>query len=152
MSASSNAQWVDPDVVVFVREGVLMGQRVDVEAARPIGEPFSIAERVEYFFTTSRAMFSASRTGSVAYHAGEDIGQLVWADRNGNEVGNDWQPCRLSTHSARLSRDDTQLLTARRRAGLGTLRHLAAWTSSAGPDEQLTSNRGSEVTPCLDRR
>ena len=35
MSASSNAQWVDPDVVVFAREGVLMGQRVNVEAARP---------------------------------------------------------------------------------------------------------------------
>src|SRR5262249_9239142 len=32
MSVSSNTQWVDPDVVVFVREGVLMGQRVDVEA------------------------------------------------------------------------------------------------------------------------
>ena len=87
MSASSNAQWVDPDVVVFAREGVLMGQRVDVEAARPLAEPFPIAERVEYFFTTSRAMFSASRTGSVAYHSGQDIGQLVWADRNGNEVG-----------------------------------------------------------------
>ena len=47
MSASSNAQWVEPDVVVFVREGVLMGQRVDVEAARPLAEPFPIAERVE---------------------------------------------------------------------------------------------------------
>ena len=63
MSASSNAQWVEPDVVVFVREGVLMAQRVDLEAARPLGEPFPIADRVEYFFTTSRAMFSASRHG-----------------------------------------------------------------------------------------
>ena len=31
MRVSSNAQWVDPDIVVFAREGVLMGQRVDVE-------------------------------------------------------------------------------------------------------------------------
>ena len=87
MNVSSNTQWVEPDVVVFVREGVLMGQRWIVEAARPIGDPFPIADRVEYFFTTSRAMFSASRTGTVAYHSGQEIGQLVWADRNGNEGG-----------------------------------------------------------------
>ena len=70
-------------------------------------EPFPIAERVEYFFTTSRAMFSASRTGSVAYHAGEDIGQLVWADRNGNEVGTIGSPADYEPYSARLSQDDS---------------------------------------------
>ena len=83
-------------------------------------EPFPIAERVEYFFTTSRAMFSASRTGSVAYHSGQDIGQLVWADRNGNEVGTIGSPSDYQPFSARLSPDDSALLAARRRAGLGT--------------------------------
>ena len=146
MSASSNAQWVDPDVVVFVREGVLMAQRVDVEAARPLAEPFPIAERVEYFFTTSRAMFSASRTGSVAYHSGQDIGQLVWADRNGNEVGTISSPSDYQPYSARLSRDDSALLAARRRAGLGT---FDIWRMDLvrATEQQLTSNRGSEVSP-----
>lgn len=146
MSASSNAQWVNPDVVVFVREGVLMGQRVDVEAARPLAEPFPIAERVEYFFTTSRAMFSASWTGSVAYHSGQDIGQLVWADRNGNEVGTISSPSDYEPYAARLSRDDSALLVARRRAGPGT---YDIWLINpvSGNDQQLTSNRGSEVSP-----
>jgi Tol biopolymer transport system component len=146
MRLSSNAQWVDPDIVVFAREGVLMGQRLDVETARPIGEPFEIAERVDYFFTTSRAMFSASRTGTVAYHAGGEMGQLVWADRNGNEIGTISKPAEYSKESARLSRDGTRLLTARSRVGLGTY-DIWLLDLRRGMDEQLTWNRGSEVTP-----
>ena len=65
MRLSSNAQWVDPDIVVFAREGVLMGQRLNKETWRPSGEPFEIAKHVDYSLTTSRAMFSASPTVSV---------------------------------------------------------------------------------------
>ncbi|MEO5895774.1 MAG: protein kinase [Vicinamibacterales bacterium] len=146
MNVSSNTQWVAPDVVVFVREGVLMGQRVDVDAARPLAEPFPIAERVEYFFTSSRALFSASLTGSVAYHSGRDMGQLVWADRNGNEVGTISSPSDFHPTSARLSRDDSALLTARRRTGLGT---FDIWRTDLVREleQRITSDRGSEVTP-----
>jgi eukaryotic-like serine/threonine-protein kinase len=146
MSASSNAQWVDPDIVVFVREGVLMGQRVDVDAARPLAEPFPIAERVEYFFTTSRGMFSASRTGSISYHSGQDIGQLVWADRNGREGGTISHPSEYQPFSARLSADDKALLAARRGPGLDTF-HIWRMNLLRPSEQQLTSNRGSEVTP-----
>ena len=147
LSANSNTQWVNPDVVVFVREGVLMGQRVDVEAARPRDEPFQIAEPVEYFLTSSRGMFSASWTGSVAYHAGQDIGQLVWADRNGTEVGTIGSPSDYQPFSARLSPDDSALLAARRRAGLGF--DIWRMNLNLGPvtEQRLTSNPGSEVNP-----
>jgi Tol biopolymer transport system component len=147
LSASSNAQWVDPDVVVFVREGVLMGQHVDVAASRPREEPFQIAEPVEYFLTSSRAMFSASWTGSVAYHAGQDIGQLVWADRNGNEVGTIGSPSDYQPFSARLSPDDSALLVARKRPGLGF--DIWRMNLNLGPvtEQLVTSNRGSEVSP-----
>jgi len=145
MKVSSNTQWVNPDVVVFVREGVLMGQRVDVEKARPIDDPFAIVDRVEYFFTTSRGMFSASLTGSVAYHSGQDIGQLVWADRNGHEGGTISRPSDYEPYSARLSPDDKALLAARRRVGLG----FDIWRIplGRGNEQKLTSNRGSEVNP-----
>jgi serine/threonine protein kinase/Tol biopolymer transport system component len=145
MRASSNAQWVDPDVVVFVREGVLMAQRVDVEAGRPLAEPFAMADPVGYFFTSSRGMFSASRTGSVAYHSGQNIGQLVWADRKGNEVGMIGNPAGYES-SARLSPDDSALLVARTRAGLGT-HDIWKMNLVRGNEERLTSNRGSEVSP-----
>ena len=146
LNASSNAQWVEPDVVVFVREGVLMGQRVDVEAARPRAEPFPVADRVEYFFTTSRALFSASLTGTVAYHTGQDIGQLVWVDQNGDEVGMISSPSSYEP-TARLSQDDSALLVARKRAGLGTFDIWQMNLVVPPTEQQLTSNRGSEVSP-----
>ncbi len=146
MAVSSNTQWVDPNVVVFAREGVLMGQRVDVEAARTIGEPFSIADRVEYLFTTSRAMFSASQTGTVAYHDHRDLAQLVWADHSGNEMGTIGSPADYELQSVRLSPDGSMLLTARRQGGLGT---FDIWRLDLvrQTEERLTADRGVEVTP-----
>ena len=146
VSASSNAQWVDPDVVVFVRDGVLMAQRVDLEAARPL-DTLSIAERVEYFDTTSRGMFSASRTGSLAYHAGRDVGQLMWADSNGNEGKTISIASGYENYSARLSRDDSALLAARRRDGVGTFDIWRMDLLRRDDGQQLTSARGSEVSP-----
>jgi Tol biopolymer transport system component len=146
MSVSSNTQWIDPDIVVFAREGVLMGQRVDLEGPRPVGEPFSIAEQVEYFLTTSRATFAASPTGTVAYHPGGDLEQLVWVDRNGDETGTVSQPAAYNHQSARLSRDGRMLLTARRRPGLGTY-DIWRLDLARQTEEQLTEGRGSELTP-----
>jgi len=146
MRVSSNAQWIDPDVVVFAREGALMGQRVDLKQSRPVGEPFPIADQVEYFFTTSRAMFSASPTGTIAYHPGGDLMQLVWADHNGNERGTISKPADYNPESSRLSRDERKLLTARRQRGLGGY-DIWQLDLDRGTEQQLTFGRGSEVTP-----
>jgi serine/threonine protein kinase/Tol biopolymer transport system component len=145
MSASSNAQWVNPDVVVFAREGVLMGQRVDLEAARAVGEPFPIAARPTHNFTTSFANFSVSLTGSVAYFSdkgGND--RLVWADRNGNEVGVIGSPG--SYQGVRLSPDDSAMLFARSRPGLGT---SDIWRHNFNDqtEQRLTSKPGNERSP-----
>jgi serine/threonine protein kinase/Tol biopolymer transport system component len=146
MRVSSNTQWVDPDIVVFARESVLMGQRIDLESARPIGEPFSIAEQVAYLFPSSRAMFSASRTGDVAYHTGRNVSQLVWADRQGNEIGNVGGSADYALTSARLSASGNALLVARRQGGIGT---MDIWRLDLvrQTEERLTTHRGSEVTP-----
>jgi serine/threonine protein kinase/Tol biopolymer transport system component len=146
MRVTSNVQWVDPDIVVFVREGVLMGQRVDLAAAAPIGEPFSIVDTVDYFFTTSRGMFSVSRTGSVAYHAGGEIDELVWVDQHGREVGTVGSPAEYQPESARLSRDETMLLTARTQPGVGT---YDIWRIDLvrRNEDRITADRGSELTP-----
>jgi serine/threonine protein kinase/Tol biopolymer transport system component len=147
MPVSSNTQWIEPDTVLFVRESVLMAQRVNLKAAKTVGEPFSIANQVEYHFTTSRATFSASHSGSIAYHAGGDLKQLVWVDRNGNERETIGNPADYD-NSTRLSHDGRVLLTARRRPGLGT---LDIWRHNLirGMEEQLTTGRGSELTPLL---
>jgi serine/threonine protein kinase len=147
MSASSNVQWVEPDIVVFVREGILMGQRVDLQSTRQLAEPFRIADRVEYFSTTSRAMFSASWTGTVAYHSGQEIGQLIWADRNGYERATIGSPSEYQPYAARLSPDDKALLTARRGTGLATYDLWLMNNLDRPVEEQLTFDSGSEVNP-----
>jgi Tol biopolymer transport system component len=131
---------------VFAREAVLMGQRVDLERGRTVGEPFPLADHVDYLFTPSRATFSASRTGSIAHHGSDNLSQLVWLDQQGNEVGTVGEPADFEEESTRLSADGTALLTSRRRSDLGTYdiwrRDLVRQT-----EERLTTDRGVEVTP-----
>jgi Tol biopolymer transport system component len=143
MRVSSNAQWVEPDIVVFARERVLMGQRLNLDAAQPVGQPFPIAEQVEYHGTTSRAMFSTSLTGTVAYHQGANLMQLVWVDGNGKEVGTIGRPAEYFPNSARLSHDDTSLMTTRRQPGSSTY-HIYRRDLARGVEEPLTNGRGSE--------
>ena len=146
MRVSSNVQWVEPDIVVFAREGVLMGQRVDLAAWRPVGDPFMLAEEVEYFFTTSRAFFSASRNGTLAYHPGGDLQQLTWLDARGNQAGTIGQAAEYFEQATRLSRGGTKLIVARIEGGLGTA-DLWLLDLVRRTEQRLTTNRGTDLSP-----
>ena len=61
MTALSTVQYLDPGVVVFARDGTLLGQKVDPQSLAVAGEPFPIAEPVRYFLSTGAASFTASR-------------------------------------------------------------------------------------------
>jgi serine/threonine protein kinase len=87
ISAVSNAQWVDPDYMVFTREGTLIGQRIDLASGRAVGEPVALADSVQYNRGTARASFSVSRTGTLVYQAHKDLAALVWFDRAGADLG-----------------------------------------------------------------
>jgi eukaryotic-like serine/threonine-protein kinase len=144
MPVISNVQWINPDIVMFVREGVLMGQRVDLDRARPVGAPFTVANEVDYFYTTSRGMFSVSPTGALAYHSGGNLQQLVWVDRKGVQLETVGDPADYS--SAQLSRDGTKLLVARGQPGLGT---DDIWTFDLvrKTQERLTTSPDSDMSP-----
>jgi len=143
LSAMSNAQWVDPDYVVFAREGTLIGQRVDLASGRAVGEPFAIADSVEYTRGTSRASFSVSRTGALVYQAHPDMTQLVWFDRSGRELGSvgpqgDYLTMRISPEGRRalIARADP-------RTGAYVLRVLDFERPDA--ETRLTSEPRSEM-------
>jgi eukaryotic-like serine/threonine-protein kinase len=87
LSAISNVQWVDPDYLVFGREGTLVAQRFDLAKRHLLGDVFSIAAPVQYSRSTGRTNFSTSRTGALVYQSHADIAHLVWFDRSGREVG-----------------------------------------------------------------
>jgi hypothetical protein len=60
---------------------------VVVAEQREVGAPISIAEPVDRFLSSGRAMFTTSRSGTIAYHSYANVARLVWVDRSGREVG-----------------------------------------------------------------
>jgi len=143
-AAASNAQWVDPDYLVFVRDGILLGQRVDLATANMLGEPFSIAAAIDYSYSTGRTDFAISRAGDVVYQSHTDTSRLLWNDRRGNhlgEVGPAGQYQRV-----RLSPDGERVLFDRFRSGLGTP-DLWILDLRRGGETRLTADRTSEAFP-----
>jgi hypothetical protein len=118
MAAVSNAQWMDPDLVVFVRDGTLLAQRVDLVSAHSVGEPVPIAGPVTYIYSTARAEFTASRSGHIAYASRSDSSRLVWRDRQGANIEEIGTPGNYQ--SIRLASDGSRVLFERFREGLGT--------------------------------
>jgi hypothetical protein len=80
---SSRFELIEPNLLVFVRDAALIGQRFDFNTGQLSGVPVSIAPRVEYFYSTGWAGFAVSPTGSVFYLAGENSSRLVWWNRAG---------------------------------------------------------------------
>jgi eukaryotic-like serine/threonine-protein kinase len=149
LSAVSNAQWVDPDYLVFVRDGILVGQRFELETARVVGEPFSIAEPIDYNYSTARAEFATSRTGNVAYRSHTDTARLTWTDRRGAkivEIGSSG-----NYQSVRLSPDGGRVLVDRRQPRIGSP-DLWLLNLVRGGETRLTSDPAASPTRVAARR
>jgi eukaryotic-like serine/threonine-protein kinase len=144
VSAVSNVQWVDPDYLVFAEEGVLVAQRFDLATERIVGAAVSIAEPVDRFLSSGRAMFTTSRNGTIAYHSYANIARLVWEDRSGKEVGT--VGAAGNYLNVRLSPDGGRVVFDRTKPGIGT---WDLWTIdlARGIETRLTSGPGSEAFP-----
>jgi len=81
-------------LLLFRREGTLMGVPFDPRRLRTIGEVFPIAEGVGLALNASHAAFSVSNGGELAYSAGNltEGAQMVWMDRAGERLGVVGQP------------------------------------------------------------
>jgi Tol biopolymer transport system component len=97
---------------------------------------------------TSRGLFSASRTGTIAYHAHSDLRQLVWADHKGNETGTIGSPAEYDLQSPRLSADGSVLLTSRRQVASGAF-DIWRHDLTRQVQQRSTTDRGTAVTPIL---
>jgi len=86
--ADSAGVYLHPDWLLFIRQGVLVAQRLDVASSTLTGDVVTVAESVAYDVSFSVGAFSASRDGRVAYRpGGAGKRQLTWFDRRGNRVG-----------------------------------------------------------------
>ena len=87
---SSNAIYVPPRYLLFMREGSLMGQRFDARRLQLDGEAFPVAENVSFSANYSLGTFSASNNGVLVYMHGQSSQanwQVSWYDRNGKSAG-----------------------------------------------------------------
>jgi serine/threonine protein kinase/Tol biopolymer transport system component len=81
--------------VLFAREGTLMAQPFDEKSFQLTGDAFPIAEHLQLDLGSSRAIFSVSENGILAFQSG--IGQvnysrLIWFDRSGKQIGEVGEP------------------------------------------------------------
>jgi Tol biopolymer transport system component/predicted Ser/Thr protein kinase len=89
LPVASNAVYVPPGYLLFVRGGTLLAQSFNAGAAKVTGEPIVVADRVDYFGGESQGQFGSSQTGVLAYLTGTamDYLQLTWFDRSGKNDG-----------------------------------------------------------------
>jgi len=85
--ARSNAVYT-PGYILFVRDRTLMAQPFDERRLEIRGQPFPIAEQVQYDELVWRGVFSSSFNGVLAYQGGNTgaNSRLVMFDRTGKEV------------------------------------------------------------------
>jgi len=96
LSDDSSADYVSLDaaggngLLLFRREGTLMGVPFDLRRLRIVGEVFPIVEGVGLSINTQNAAFSVSNNGMLAYGSGLiNLGgrEMVWVDRTGKRLG-----------------------------------------------------------------
>jgi eukaryotic-like serine/threonine-protein kinase len=99
----SRMTFVPPDRVLFVQDGTLLTQRIDVEGSQLLGEPVRVADGLGYFRTLGNGAFSVSNNGILAFLGNADPYELHWYDRLGNATPSGWGV--QSFGSLRLSSD-----------------------------------------------
>lgn len=100
--------------LLFVRNDNLYAQKLDRRKRRLIGQAQLVQEGVASVprLNQSRASFSVSRTGVIAWRRGRAaLNQVTMLDRRGNQVGTAGPPGPF--HTIVLSPDETRLLAVR---------------------------------------
>jgi Tol biopolymer transport system component len=111
-AADTQGGYLEPDWVVFIRQGALMARRLDVTRGELTGDPVTVADPV--LMDVLKGGFSVSTAGRVAYRAGgAERRQLTWFDRAGKEVGVAGEPDANNLLAPELSPDGRHLAVDR---------------------------------------
>ena len=108
---SSNALYVQPGILLYVRDAALLAHRLNPETLALEGEPRAIADGVRTAPANARAAFSASLSGTLVYRSGANEAdvQVRWYTRDGKAQdlvlrrGDDYRHLELSPDGKRLA-------------------------------------------------
>ena len=145
MSADSQAMYVPPGYLLFVRRQTLLAQPFDLHRLMLTGEPVAIAEGV-LTEVNYGADFTASSNGMLAYRTGtlHVPTQLTWVDRAGKQLGTVGPPGRYA--NIELSPDGTHLALEALNPRSYT-KDIWIMELSRGVLTQLTFDSGNETFP-----
>jgi Tol biopolymer transport system component len=135
-----------PGHLLFVREGSLLAQRFDPDAAQVAGEPTVVIEKVHWVPPSSFSAFSVSADGRVlAYRgAGANRSELGWFDRIGRRLGTVGPAGEYS--EVVLSPDGRRVAVSQPDARTGN-RDVWVLDLSTGVLSRLTSNPANDWQP-----
>jgi eukaryotic-like serine/threonine-protein kinase len=114
LTASDTAgAYLDPDQLVFVRQGTLVAQQLDMARGELKGDPITLADPVGYDGGNNIGAFSVSHD-QIAYRAGSaGRVQLTWFDRAGKAVGVAGEPDANGLNYPALSPDGRRVAVSR---------------------------------------
>jgi serine/threonine protein kinase len=100
--------------LLYVRDGTLLAQQLDLARRTLSGEPVVIADSVAVEPITGAGAFSTSDAGALAYREGRpSVTRLSWFDRSGKPLGTFGFPEQIGLSNLRLSPDDTRVAAER---------------------------------------
>jgi Tol biopolymer transport system component len=146
VAAKSTMAYAQPGYLLFLREKILMAQRFDAKSLGLTGDPFPVAEQVQYFPQTANAIFSVSQSGLLVYQTvwSPVLSRLVWLDRGGRETGSlgtpgDQANPRISPDGKRIALDVIDHQTG----------NMDIWIyqSSGGVATRITSDPAIDASP-----
>ena len=94
LTGNTNAIYVDPGYLLFLRDRTLMAQPFSATRLALSGDAVPIAEQVDFVGVNNDGLFTASQNGVLAYAAGGNGGdlQITWFDRAGKVLGTVGKP------------------------------------------------------------
>ena len=137
--AESNAMYVEPDEILYVRHGSLWRQRVDVSVRKTIGESVLMEQRIGYAAAVHYGAFAAHDHDLLAFASRVPANRrLVWRDRSGNDLGSvseaaDWGTTAISVRGDKAVVTRADAVTAKLQVWLVDLARGAA--APLAPDD-----------------
>jgi len=91
-NANSKVEYAAPGYLLFARETTLLAQPFSLSRLQTTGDPVVVAEHISYQSLDTRALYTSSQTGVLAYVPADAVGgagtsQLTWIDRSGKLLG-----------------------------------------------------------------
>jgi Tol biopolymer transport system component len=139
----SGAEFLAPNWLVRVRQGVLEAQRFNMDSGQLEGDPVPVEHGVGLARDTMAGFFSVSASGAMVWRgAGQERRELLWFSRSGQAVGTSGGSGDSNLYSPELSPDGSLVATMRGATGSADI-----WVQNGANNRRVTFDAADERYP-----